>query len=198
VWRVHTGELYPWRHIPIVPLYPAPVLALEWTLTVALGLALAAGFRLRVTTRLAAAVLFVSLLERFSNHATLLFLVALFLAIDPPDADDAGEQPALGLVRAQIAIVYVFTAWNKIAHGFLGGAALERLLGWPHGRAIAASWAVVAAELALPVLLVGAPRLGILGVAALHASFALFMPGLASFGLAMLAMALLYLPQARR
>jgi hypothetical protein len=202
VWRVHTGELYPWRHVPIVPLYPPSVLAIEWALTAGAGVALALGLRVRIAARVAALVTFVALLQRYSNHGTLLFLVAFYLAIDPPDVRQGDfeqrEHPALGLVRAQLAIVYVFTAINKVAHGFLGGGSLENLLGFRHGPAVAASWAVVVAELALPVVLLRWPRVGIVGVAALHLGFAAWMPGLESFGLAMVAMAILFLPPAPR
>ena len=40
VWGVHTGALYPWRHIDIIPLYPERGLAIEWTLRALAGAAL--------------------------------------------------------------------------------------------------------------------------------------------------------------
>jgi hypothetical protein len=89
VWRVHTGQYYPWRNLGIVPLYPASVLAAEWALRAGAGVALIAGApRVRVVStavRVAAVVLFVGVLERYSNHGVLLFLVAFFLTIAPPD-----------------------------------------------------------------------------------------------------------------
>ena len=45
IWRVQTGELYPYRHIPIVPLYGPVGLAIEWTLLAALAVALWRGVR---------------------------------------------------------------------------------------------------------------------------------------------------------
>ena len=205
VWQVHTGQLYPWRHLGIIPLYPPSVLVAEWTLRAAAGLTLLFGAtRAKVVApavRVAAAVLFVAVLERYSNHGALLFLIAFFLTIAPPAVtapsfDDA-PHPALGLVRAQLVIVYAFSALNKLAHGFFRGDSLAILMQTsghslaPWGGAL--SWAVILAELALPVLLVLRPRAGLAAVVAMHLAFALLLPNVASFGLAMIAMAILYI-----
>ena len=202
VWHVHTGRFYPWRHLGIVPLYPASVLAVEWAFRAAAGLALVAGaVRPRVVAtavRVAALVLFVPVLERYSNHGALLFLIAFFLAVAPPDVTALSfaeiGHPALGLVRAQLVIVYVFSALNKLAHGFVDGRSLTNLLGdsLAPGPARALSWLVVATELAIPIVLLRAPRAGIALLLAMHLAFAALVPGVASFGLAMLAMALLF------
>lgn len=200
VWHVHTGQLYPWRHLGIVPLYPAPVLALEWTLRAGAGATLlVAAHRARavaVALRIAAPVLFVAVLQRYSNHGVLLFLVALYSTIAPPDTASpsftAAAHPALGLVRAQLVIVYVFSAINKLAHGFGTGESLANLFALPAGPARALSWGVVFAELALPLVLVRSPRLGIAAVVAIHVAFAAVVPGVVSFGLVMIAMALLF------
>ncbi|HSO35934.1 MAG TPA: hypothetical protein VLT33_25580 [Labilithrix sp.] len=200
VWGVHTGALYPWRHLEILPLYPARGLAIEWALRAAAGLALALGARhLRAVTlavRVLVPVLFVAVLERYSNHGVLLFLIALYLSLAPPDLarpgfDDA-PHPALGLVRAQLVIVYVFSALNKLTHGFGHGDSLANLLGLAPGPARLLSWAVIAAELLLPALCYRRPRLGLAGVAVMHAGFALLVPGVWSFGLTMVAMATLF------
>ena len=53
---------------------------------------------------------------------------------------------------------------------------------------------MVATEVAIPLLLATAPRIGIPAVILLHLGFSVFLPGLASFGLAMAAMAVLYAP----
>ncbi len=196
VWRVHTGELYPWRHLPIVPLYSPTVLAIEWAVTAAAGIAIAIGAKRAIAIRIAAAVILVGLSQRYSNHGALLFLVALFVSLAPPDVAaldfEARAHPNLMLVRAELVIVYVFSAANKLAHPFASGAALENLLGVSHASARILAWTVIAAELAMPVLLVMKPRVGIVAVAAMHALFAARMPGLWSFGLVMLAMAALF------
>jgi hypothetical protein len=207
VWHVHTGQFYPWRNLGIVPLYPASVLAVEWTLRAGAGLALLAGAgRARVVAaavRVAALVLFVALLERYSNHGVLLFLVALFLTLSPPDvgaaAFEAREHPALGLVRAQLVIVYVFSALNKVVHGFGSGRSLVHLLGSAISPrlGIALSLVVIATELAIPVVLVRRPRAGLALVVAMHASFALLVPGVLSFGIAMTALAVLFVNRPR-
>ena len=200
VWDVHTGQLYPWRHLGILPLYPARGLAIEWGLRALSGLALAFGARqpqlVALAVRILVPVLFVAVLERYSNHGVLLFLIALYLSIAPPDltrpAFDQEPHPALGLVRAQLVIVYVFSALNKLTHGFGRGDSLANLLALPPGTARILSWSVIAAELALPIVLYRWPRLGLAGVVVMHVTFALLVPGVWSFALAMIAMALLF------
>jgi hypothetical protein len=202
VWGVHTGRFYPWRHIDAVPLYPATVLAIEWGIRVAAGIALLAGAaHVKVVAgaaRVATLVLFVALLQRYSNHGVLLLLIAAFLGMGPPDVTAKGfattAHPTLGLVRAQLVIVYVFSAINKLAHGFTDGRALSNLLGGavPAGPARALAWMVIAAELLLPLLLMRWPRLGLALVVALHIVFSGLVPNTASFGLAMIAMAVLF------
>ena len=129
----------------------------------------------------------------------MLFLLAFYLTLAPLDVTsptfEERDHPALGLVRAQLAIVYVFTAVNKLAHGFAGGQTLSNLLGTalPQGAARALSVGVLVAELALPLVLLRWPRAGLAGVIAMHVAFAALLPGVASFGLAMVAMAVLFL-----
>lgn len=202
VWRVHTGELYPWRHLGLVPLYGPAGLALEWTTRLACGLAIAllpSRVRvLRVALRLLVLALFAAALERYSNHGVLLLLVALFTSLAPPDPTDAelerAAHPALGLVRAQLVIVYAFSALNKLTHGFTSGASLVNLLHVPLAAARPLSWAVVAAEVAIPLLLLARPRAGVAAVVLLHASFAILVPNVGSFSLTMIAMSLLFVP----
>ena len=200
VWNVHTGQLYPWRHLGIIPLYPARGLAIEWGLRSLAGFALALGARrprvIVLAVRVLTPTLFVAVLERYSNHGVLLFLIALFLSIAPPDltrADfDQQAHPALGLVRAQLVVVYVFSALNKLTHGFGRGDSLANLLAVGPATARILSWSVIAAELALPIVLLRWPRLGLPGVIALHVVFAVLVPGVWSFALAMIAMAVLF------
>ncbi len=156
----------------------------------------------RVAVRVAAFSAVVAVFERYSNHGALLALVALALSLAPPNLEGTSfEQiphPALGLVRAQLVIVYVFSAINKLAHGFASGAALTNLsatLAIPLSRSSACTLSiiVIAVEALLPVILVWRPRLGIAGVVVLHTLFALVVPNVASFGLAMTSIALLFL-----
>ena len=208
VWRVHAGELYPWRHLGLLPLYPPGVLALEWALRASAGVALAVAAHrvhlLRRAVRVVAPVLFVALLERYSNHGVLLFLVALFLSMAPPDVRapsfDAAPHPALGLVRAQLVIVYVFSALNKAVHGFGRGESLANLAAHtPLGSvalsasgARALSWGVMALELAVPLVLLRWPRAGLVLVVVVHVAFAALVPGVVSFGITMIALACLF------
>lgn len=206
VWDVHAGRFYPWRHLGIVPLYPPAVLVVEWAVRIAGGLALVLGAKkaktIALASRVLAIVLFVAILQRYSNHGVLLLLVAFFLTLAPVDASgfDVANVPhhALGLLRAQLVIVYVFSALNKLTHGFTNGRSLANLLhATPTGTlgagsASALSWLVVAGELAIPVLLVRSPRAGIAAAIAMHGVFTALVPGVASFGLAMIAMAMLF------
>jgi hypothetical protein len=191
-WLVHEGVLFPWRHPGLVPLYAAPWLLLEWGVTLTAGLGL-----WRERTRwpaacLGVAVLFVSCLQRFSNQKALLLVCLVYLVT-------GGRRPraeVYRLLRWQLLLVYLFSALSKIRAGFLDGATLEAL-GLGLGAAVLFSWVVVVAELAaLPLLLLRAPKAGVAGVLLLHVGFALLMPGLWPFTLAMLALATLFLERA--
>lgn len=198
VWDVHRGVLYPWRHLPIVPLYPPAVLLLEWGAIGGAGLALlfsGAGWRRGLFVRIAAVALFVSLSQRFANQRALVFLVTFFVSIAPPDTRDEPfdvARPSLALVRAQLVIVYVFSAVNKLAHGFGDGAAIANLLGVRADLAAVLAWGVLAAELLLPVLLWVWPRVGIAGVVLLHVAMAIALPGVWPFSAIMIAMSVLF------
>jgi hypothetical protein len=203
VWGVHAGHLYPWRHLDILPLYGTHLLALEWGLRLLCGAALILVPHRRaltlVTMRVGAVVLFVTTLERYSNHAALIFLLTLFVGLSSQSLGSTrrvSNEPTLGLVRAQLVIVYVFSALNKVAHGFLNGGSLSNLAGGRLSLEVARplSWCVVAVEFAIPLLLKIQPRVGLVLVIGLHAAFSVFMPHVTSFGLAMLAMALLFQP----
>ncbi len=203
VWLVHTGRFYPWRHLGILPLYPVGVLALEWLARSLAGIALIFCARnavvLGIAVRSALPVLFIALLERYSNHAVLLFLITLFLSLDPPNVTspsfECSRHPALKLVRAQLVIVYGFSALNKLTHGFLSGESIVHLLGHElsraHGRLI--SWSVIATELAIPIALRHSPRVGLGLALVMHLAFSALVPGVASFGIAMVAMSALFI-----
>lgn len=197
VFHVHTGELYPWRHLPFVPLYPAPVLLVEWAATIAVAGVLVFGkvALQRHAWRAAAVVTLVALSQRYSNHGALAFIVASFVALDPPAVDEGVvTSPLLALVRAQVVIVYVFSALNKLLHGWLTGASLASLLGMPIASARPLAFAVVAFELAIPALLFVRPRIGLVALVGLHVGFAIALDNVASFGVVMAAMAVTFWP----
>ena len=161
-----TGALYPWRHLGILPLYPARGLAVEWALRALGGLALGLGARHVRVVRLGVRVLVLVLVP-------VLFVAVLLLEPRHP----AAAHRALPQHRA---------ARPRAALVRRGAPPRAR----PRERAL--SLAVIAAELALPVLCYFRPRLGLAGVVVMHAGFALVVPGVRSFGLAMIAMAKLY------
>lgn len=197
VWHVHTGALYPWRHLGIVPLAPPALVAIEWALVIACAAALVIDRGRRLAWKALAPLLLWGVLQRFSNHGSLFFMIALFVAMSPPDPTDqesfeTSEHSNLGLVRAQIVIVYVVSALAKLLHGFTSGASLMHLFHLSPGVAKAGSWVVIAGELALAVLVVKRPRIAIGAAAVMHGAFALVIPNVVSFGLAMVAMAALW------
>jgi hypothetical protein len=201
IYRVHTGELFPWRHLPVVPLYSPKLLLLEWLLLVASGLALLLLTQLRVALYVALFATAMGLSQRYSNQGALALIVLVCCVLKPTTPSDLTTRaaaPHLDLLRYQLLIVYGFSALNKIRAGFLSGAALATLLHIPLPLAHLGSWLVVLTELLLPLLLVRKqPHLAWLGVLLLHLAFSLLMPGLIPFGLLTLALATLWLPLPR-
>jgi hypothetical protein len=201
IYRVHSRELFPWRHLPIVPLYPPSLLLLEWLLLISSGAALLLfplqRATLRVALWIALTATVMGLSQRYSNQTALALIVLLSCVLKPATAEDLKREldyPNLDLVRYQLLIVYGFSALNKISAGFLSGEALSALLRLQPVMGQSLSWAVVLAELALPVLFITRKsRIGWLGVLVLHTAFSVLMPGLLPFGLLMLALATLWL-----
>lgn len=220
--RGHAGDLW-LRHLAAVPLLPPAAAAALWALQIACGAAVAFGVARRAAVRLGAALLCVSLTQCWFNQKMLLALTFLALALDPPEPDDAGvgsvPRPVLGLVAAQLVLVYAASVAYKARDGFANGepllalfaqlsargmsglgptAALGAWAAAAPGRAAALSGAVVLAEAALPIVLILRPRWGVAGAAVLHAGLALFMPGIWAFGAAMLGGAVLFLGRDER
>jgi hypothetical protein len=208
VWRIHSGELFPWRHLPGVPLYSTRWLLVEWMVSLAAGLAMVLGLRLRLAVGVALLASIAGLSQRSSNQQSLMLIVLAFLALDPSGSgfSDPRRSPNISLVKSQLAIVYVFSALEKVLGGFLDGSALRNSMTdspWLHGPLLEAAFdgglltalscGLVLTEFALPVLLLRWPRLGVTAVALLHLAFAVVMPGVLPFGLLMLAMSLLFL-----
>jgi hypothetical protein len=210
VWRIHSGELFPWRHLPGVPLYSTRWLLVEWAISLGAGLGMLLGLRVPLAVGMALLASIAGLSQRSSNQQALMLIVLTFLALNPNGSGfaDPRRSPNITLVKSQLAIVYLFSALNKILGGFLDGAALRSSLldsawlqaalldngtSWQPELWIALSSGVVLAELTLPLLLMRWPRLGVAGVALLHGGFAVVMPGVLPFGLLMLAMSLLFL-----
>ena len=214
LWLVHSGELCTRRLLTWPALMPPWALWLEWGLEVAVGVILLSGRAVRPAVRLGAVLALVSAQQRYMNQKALLAIVLVFLALDPPDPGEPGfaerERPNVGLLRWQLALVYLFSAIQKLRLGFVDGVSLTNLFsyleglglsGWaPPGPFIEAlalspmlaktlSWGVVGGELALIPLSLFRPRAALVGVAVLHGSFAVFMPDVLSFTFTMLACA---------
>ncbi|MBI2363209.1 MAG: hypothetical protein HYV15_07495, partial [Elusimicrobia bacterium] len=126
-WDVQAGLLCARRLLP-VPMLPAWTAGLEWLLMVLCGTAFLTGRPARALVRTAAAVLVWSAGQRYMNQKAFLALVLGFLALDPPDPDGAafeGEsRPNISLAVWQLAILYAFSAAQKVRGGFLDGHAL--------------------------------------------------------------------------
>lgn len=192
VWRVHTGELFPWRHLPVVPLYPVSLLALEWTLLVSSGALLVALCWQKVALRLALVGTLMALSQRYSNQMALMLMVLVFCNLQVVSVQQAaqGEHPQLRLVRLQLLVVYFFSALHKLLAGFWDGRALVNLLHVSPALGQLLAILALAAELLLPaVFLLGWRKLGLLGVIGLHLGFMVALPGLWPFTLTMVALA---------
>lgn len=203
---VHAGELYG-RRPAFLPLLPAAGMIALWLLQAGAGFVLISGRKREGAARLAALVTFSALTQHYFNQKMFLALTLASFAIEPPDSGKAG--PAVKAVRAQLILLYIASAAFKLRDGFGSGeslsAALEQLADrgltpWivvPLAAAPLLSKLAIAAELALPVALLRAPRGGVAGVFLLHLGFALCLPGLWPFTLTACAAALLFLPPFR-
>jgi hypothetical protein len=171
-------------------------LVIEWALNGLAGLALVVGARRSLAVRVGLAGMLLALSQRFSNHGALLVIVLAFVALKPPDlASERFEsevRPNLGLVRAQLVIVYSASAFAKITHGFASGLALVTLFGWNPREAHVLATAVIVAEAGAPILLVLRPRAGLAAVALLHTTMAILLPSVWPFSLTMIALAALF------
>lgn len=200
-WAVHSGYLFPFR--ATLPLYKPPFLVVEWLLTITAAILLFRE-RVRVGSLLGLAITGIALTQRFSNHRCLLFILLLFLVFDAgavagrASATHNGESGSAGftLARVQLVLVYLFSAANKLAAGFLSGESLSNLFAplLPVPIAQALSAFVIICELAIPVMLIWRPRIGLAGLVSMHLAFAIAMPGVVSFGLLMTALGVLFLP----
>lgn len=192
VWRVHTGELFPWRHLPIVPLYPPLVLALEWLVLLGSGALLVALRWQKLALRLALLGTLMALSQRYANQMALTLIILLFCNLQPVRVEHAalGPHPQLGLVRLQLLVVYFFSALHKLQAGFWEGQALVNLLHVSPVVGQLLAFVTLLAELGLPaVFLLGWRKLGLLGVMGLHVGFMLALPGLLPFTLTLVALA---------
>jgi hypothetical protein len=196
VWGVHEGRLFPFRHVWPLPLLGVHALAALWGVLGATGVAIGVGIRRAWALRVALVAAFVDLTQSFSNARSLAVIVLFFVALSPPEPRAASfalrEHPNMGLVRAQLVIVYLFSALNKIAHGFVSGVSLHNLFGWSLATSRALSIVTVLGEIALPMLLVRAPVVGLVGVVVMHAAFAWALPGLWPFTFLMVGMGALF------
>ncbi len=206
-WAVHSGDLFPFR--ATLPLYKPPFLVVEWLLTITAAVALFRD-RVRVGSMLGLAVTGVALTQRFSNHRCLLLILLLFLVFDPgaglgpvagrASATHNGEtsSPSFTLARVQLVLVYLFSAANKLAAGFLSGESLINLFGslpfLTKPLAQGLSVIVILCELTIPALLIWRPRIGLAVLVTMHLAFAIAMPGVVSFGILMTALGVLFLP----
>ena len=201
IWRVHTGELFPWRHLPGVPLYSTWVLMIEWAALALAALGLLSGLQRRASLYLGLVAMLMGLSQRYANQNVLLLLILVFATLrflsPPGPATSELDFPNFGLIRWQLWIVYGFSIANKLAHGFLSGDAIDALFGAGAVLSQRAAFGVIAGEALVPILLCsGNARLGFCAAVLLHGMFALTMPGMWPFSFAMLAMAALFVQSA--
>ena len=213
LWGFQAGRIYPYRHVPVVPLYGRPGLVLEWAAFLTSAAGLWRGHRRPAALWLGAGAMLASLTQHYSNHGTLTFMVLLFTALHAPREDADLVRPNMLLVRWQLAIVYVFTALNKVIADYLGGQSMANLYlairdprvprEWfaamfrPPG-VVALSIGIVVVELLIPPLLSRWPLVGFALVLGLHGGITILMPGILPFGLIMVTMSVVYFVRLRR
>lgn len=203
---VHAGELYG-RRPASVPLLPAGGMIALWLVQAGAGAALISGWKRSVALHVAAGAVFLALTQNYFNQKMFLALTLAALSIEPSDSEEAGI--SVRTARLQLLLLYLASAAFKLRDGFASGdsliAALEQirergLTPWivlPLAAAPFLSKLAIAAELALPVALLRAPRLGVAGVIVLHLGFAACLPGIWPYTLTACAAALLFLPPLR-
>lgn len=138
----------------------------------------------------------------FQNQKVLLALVAFALTVGPRLDENTflKKNETANFLKWQILLIYLISAVSKIFDQFQSGETLrvmsEQLLLQQIGRDEIYSmgaWLVILVELALPLLLLARPRLGIAGVVLVHVSFSLFLSDIWPFSLAMIALSFLFL-----
>jgi len=208
-WAIQSGELFPWRHMPMVPLLPAPELLVEWTGLIIAAVGLAFGWRRRACATLASLLIALSLTQMFQNQKLLLFSIALALAI----GGDAENEDTRWYLKWQLVVVYGFTVAHKFIDGFADGAVLQNLAQTLLAEPLAfaprtwvlqaltnqdvarvASLATLAVEITIPFALFRLPRAGFTLVVLFRLGLSLTMPDLAAFGFAMASLAFLFVP----
>ncbi len=198
---------YHWPYLSGWPLLSPQQFYALFAAQAGLGFLLLVGLR----TRLAAAGLF--LLQgwvlwadrlNFRNHGYLFWMICGILAVSPAGSALALHRrpsasvrlTAQRLIAAEVTIVYLWAAIQKVHPAYLSGRVLGEILGQPD-QALwlqPAAWAVIAVELALPVAL-WVPRTrevaALVGLA-MHAAFALTL-NIYGFSLAMVGSYVLFL-----
>lgn len=205
-WSIHSGEMFPWRHMPAFPLVPTSGLVLEWVVLAVCGVGLVSGRWRILWARVAFVALFLSLAQMFQNQKLLLWFISGALSLAPP----LPGGPVRWVLRWQLIVVYGFTAIHKLLQNFhdgdvirgvatylleAGASGPRRLL--LEGLSVPlisqfASVGALALELAIPLFLMTRPKVGLVCVIALHVSFSLAMPDLFAFGFAMTSLAFLF------
>lgn len=188
-WRVHAGALYPYRHLPGVPLVSTTWLLAEWSAAIVAAAWLVSGRGVAWAARLAAAVACWSVTQRYTNARALLCIALVSLAIAPPRG---GRTPAFGLLRAQLLLLYGMSALHKLREGFVSSSGIARLVGVDPSWDGALGAATLIAELATPAALLVAPRAGLVLAALMHGAFTAALPFVAPFSLVSLALACLF------
>jgi hypothetical protein len=204
IWKIHSGEYYPWGHRPFFPLLPTSFLVAKWLLMALSGGMFLFGWRIQWGKWVGFLGMLLDVSQQLHHHRFLILLVLFFLCIPSRHQPQQG----LRLIQYQLLIVYIFSVIHKLTSKFYDGQSLVNLGAMDHEallpkewvRAVFSptfsmplSWSVIVLELAIPVLLLVRPKLGLGLAIPLHVTFSLFVPGVWPFTLIMIGMALLFL-----
>jgi hypothetical protein len=197
-WRIHSGEIFPIRHIEFFPTYSTSMLCLEWGVTL-IGAILFTTNKIRWGALLVSLSYVMSLTQMYQNQKFLILIIMFALAVQPLDLQRANS---LRFLKWQMLLIYLFTAVQKIFDQFISGDTLRILfldvlkingIANPklfHGLSVV----VIATELSVPLLLLKKPWWGVAVVTGMHLSFAILMPDIWPFTLTMIALSFLFFP----
>lgn len=205
---IHAGAVFPSRHyFSAIPIYPVSIFYLELALAL-IGALLLNFQKIRFGSLLIAVAYLMGLSQMFQNQKTLILIIATTLLIQPLSRS---ERSSIWFLRYQLILVYSISALQKIFSGFNSGQDLIRtadyllsiesnlfikgLLVYLQNPLMAEVFSVstVIIEIALPIILIKAPRVGIALVVLLHFSMNLLMKDITPFSLTMLALSLTFM-----
>ena len=196
-WGIHSGKIFPYRHISLMPVFPASVLVFEWSCAI-LGSVLLVIKKERWGAILIAGSFLLSLSQMYQNQKVLILIVIATIAIQPVDPRKPGS---VQFLKWQLILVYLFSAIEKMSDQFTSGETLRLIFHQVLNSSLiensfllkAMSIGVILSEIMIPIILLKRPYWGFCAVISLHLGFAFVLPDIWPFTLVMIALSTLFL-----